>query len=121
MTKWNLFIDDERGLEDVKWAPCDIREKYYNEEWVIARTHNEVINSIEKMGCMPSFVSFDHDLGDFENGDGYKIAKYLVDLDMYTDNYNFPNDFCYFVHSKNPIGKENIESYLGNYLRIRNQ
>lgn len=111
---WNLFIDDERELSDVTWAPWQIREKYRNEEWEIARNHNEVIALIEKRG-MPSYVSFDHDLGDFKNGDGYKIAKYLVDLDLYTD-YNFPENFDFYVHSKNPVGKSNIEGYLNNYL-----
>lgn len=116
--EWNLFIDDERSTEDVTWAPREVREKYRNEKWHYAKTHNDVVELIEHMGCMPTFVSFDHDLGDFENGDGYKIAKYLVDLDIYTD-YNFPENFDYFVHSKNPIGKQNIESYLNNYMKVR--
>jgi len=103
---WNLFIDDER-------FPVDEPGMF----WEIARNHNEVVKLIEEKG-MPSYISFDHDLGDFENGDGYKIAKYLVDLDLYTD-YKFPENFNYYVHSQNPIGKANIEGYLNNYLKFK--
>lgn len=102
---WKLFLDDER------FPPGDWRE------WRIARNHNDVVRLIERLG-FPAFVSFDHDLGDFENGDGYKIAKYLVDLDMYTD-YKMPDDFDYYVHSQNPIGKANIEGYLDGYLKAK--
>jgi hypothetical protein len=114
---WNLFIDDERNLEDVTWAPWEVRAKYRDEEWHIARNHDDVIRLIEENG-MPSYVSFDHDLGVFENGDGYKIAKYLVDLDMYT-TYIFPANFDFYVHSKNPIGKANIEGYLNAYFKLK--
>ena len=60
---WNLFIDDERNLEDVTWAPWQIREKYRNEEWVIARTDFGVYTELAKRKSFPSFISFDHDLG----------------------------------------------------------
>lgn len=103
---WNLFIDDERV------PPDDGRE------WIIARNHQEVIEAVEQRNSVPSYVSFDHDLGEFGNGDGYKIAKYLVDLDLYTD-LKFPADFSFYVHSQNPIGKANIEGYLNNYLKVK--
>ncbi len=102
---YRLFIDDERDP--------------VSDDWVIARNHDEVRQIISIRG-MPSFVSFDHDLGSFINGDGYKIAKYLVDLDMNT-KFKFPDDFGYYVHSQNPIGKKNIEGYLNNYLSLRNE
>ena len=105
---WNLFIDDER-------FPVDEPGMF----WEIARNYSEVVKLIEEKG-MPSYISFDHDLGDFENGDGYKIAKYLVDLDIYT-NYNFPKDFSFYVHSQNPVGKANIEGLLNGYLKARSR
>lgn len=105
---WNLFLDDER------FPPNDGRE------WVIARNHDEVVHLIANVyGTIPSYVSFDHDLGEFINGDGYKVAKYLVDLDLYTE-VKIPEDFSFYVHSQNPIGKANIEGYLNNYLAQRN-
>ena len=78
-----------------------------------------MIDLVDRLG-FPSYVSFDHDLGAFENGDGYKIAKYLVDLDLYTD-IRMPDNFDYYVHSQNPIGKANIEGYLNGYLRARDR
>ena len=71
---------------------------------------------------IPSYISFDHDLGVDENGNvqasGYEIAKWLVEMDM-TGKYTMPDDFEFNVHSANPIGKENIEAYLNNYLEFR--
>lgn len=121
---WNLFIDDERNPEVVVWAPPHILEKYRNEEWAIARNFYEVGNLLWERG-QPSFVSFDHDLGMGE-ATGYDIAKYMMMLDMDSDIfdkfgkvYPLPTDFDYYVHSMNPVGKQNIESYLNNYLKSK--
>ena len=108
---WALFLDDER-------FPVDSALPENCEYWMIARNHQDVIDLIAANG-MPQFVSFDHDLGDISNGDGYIVAKYLCDLDMDT-KYKFPQGFAYFVHSQNPIGSTNIKGYLDNYLRVRN-
>ena len=121
---WNLFIDDERMPADVTWAPWEIQEKYRNEEWVIARNGMEATYAIAEHGSFPSYISFDHDLGDKDEGEtGYDYAKRLVDMDM--DNnfprYKFSKDFDYYVHSKNPVGKANIEGLLNNYLEFKNE
>ena len=117
---WNLFLDDERTLEEVKWVSWQVQEKYRNEEWKIARNHQGVIDLIEEFGY-PQYVSFDHDLGDFiPNGDGYQIAKYLCDLDMNT-SYKMPENFDFCVHSKNPVGKTNIESYMNSYINFKKE
>lgn len=104
---WNLFIDDER------FPPSDSRE------WVIARDGSDVIKHVLDLG-MPSYISFDHDLGP-DTGTGYDIAKLLVDIDMKTteEMYRFPKDFGFYVHSQNPIGKQNIEQYLNGYLKSK--
>lgn len=120
---WNLFIDDERNLEDVTWAPWQIREKYRNEEWVVCRTAGDAIWQIYERGCNPSFISFDHDLGDKEPT-GFDLAKKLVDcaLDLPDlKEFQFPENFDYYVHSQNPIGKANIEGLLNNYLAYRDK
>lgn len=124
MTSWNLFLDDERYLRDVTWMPWQIQEKYRNEHWVIARNKAQVLDAIYTSG-MPSFISFDHDLGDDE-ATGYDITKVLVDLDMGTQcldehggDFRFPDNFDFCVHSKNPIGKENIIAYLEGYFKNR--
>lgn len=102
---WRLFIDDERFPSDK------------DEDMIIARTIDEVENLIAELG-MPTFISFDHDLGD-NTPDGYEITKRLVEFDM--DGYaKFPVGFDFFVHSQNPRGKENIEQYLGSYMIFKN-
>jgi hypothetical protein len=116
---WKLFIDDERNLEDVTWAPFQIREKYRNEEWVICRNGQEFMREFLSRG-MPSYISFDHDLGE-DSGTGYDILKLLIDVDIETPNdaFRFPENFSFYVHSQNPIGKANIEGLLNSYLEHR--
>ena len=116
---WNLFLDDERELDDVTWAPWQIREKYRNEAWIICRNWSQVASMIRYLESYPSFISFDHDLGD-HTPDGYEILRYLVDDALnHPDDpmMQFPKDFAFYVHSQNPVGKANIETYLNNYLK----
>lgn len=119
---WNLFLDDERNLEDVTWATWQMQEKYRNEEWVIARSYGDAIIEVLNRG-FPSFVSFDHDLGDETKYTGFDLAKQLVENDIISGNretrqsYKFSKDFAFYVHSKNPIGKANIEGLLNNYMK----
>ena len=116
---WNLFLDDERELDDVTWAPWQVREKYRNEAWVICRNWSQVAAMIMSFGSYPTFISFDHDLGEF-TPNGYDILRYLIDDAMnHPDDpaMQFPKDFAFYVHSQNPVGKANIEAYLNNYLK----
>lgn len=101
---WNLFIDDER------MPPDDGRT------WVIARTLAQSMVEIIDRG-MPNYISFDHDMGENEKT-GFDIVKEIVamDMDATDEKYKLPADFDFYVHSQNPIGKENIESYLNNYI-----
>ncbi|MGE4382461.1 MAG: cyclic-phosphate processing receiver domain-containing protein [Arcobacter sp.] len=89
-----------------------------NDYDVIVRSYNEAIEFVKNKG-IPSFISFDHDLGCNEKGNvlksGYDFAKWLVEMDI-ENIYKFPNDFSFEIHSANPIGKNNINSILNNYL-----
>jgi hypothetical protein len=104
-----LYLDDLRELPD--------------NSFILVRSYEEAINYVKDNG-IPSFISFDHDLGIDEDGKllptGYDFAKYLVEMDM-DDIYKFPKNFSFHVHSANPVGKVNIETYLNNYLKRRNQ
>ena len=111
---WNLFIDDERSPHEVFWADSGTLARYHEQDWEIARSMVQVAAAINRHGKMPSFISFDHDLGEFSKT-GYDIAKWLCELDM-QQQYRFSKDFNYYVHSQNPIGKQNIESYINNYM-----
>lgn len=90
----------------------DIREPA-KKDYVIIRTAEEAITYIQKYG-MPVYISFDHDLG--ENiMTGYDFAKWLVEQSL-DGNIVFPKKFSFNVHSANPVGAENIEKILENYL-----
>lgn len=105
--KWNLFLDDERFPSD----------KELN-KFIIARTKKQAIDLIQKFNCCPVFISFDHDLGENEET-GKDFANYLINRDL-DENGNFiPNDFSFYVHSQNNIGKQNIEGILNNYLLFK--
>lgn len=111
---WNLFIDDERNVNDPFWMQTEVQTRYANEEWEVCRTLDEVKVKLHEKGSFPSFISFDHDLG-YNQPTGYDIAKYLVDL-VLSDVFKLSDQFSFVVHSQNPIGKVNIESYLNNFL-----
>jgi len=103
--RYSLFIDDERH------PPRDDRR------WITCRDWEEVMMCLRRNG-MPGHISFDHDLGDHTHT-GFDIAKFLVELDMDAPQFSIPPEFTFYVHSQNPIGKGNIESYLNNYLKFR--
>ena len=96
MIKYKLFIDDERHP--------------IGDDWVIVRSYIEARTVIKILG-LPKFVSFDHDLGDKEKT-GMDIAKFIVDYCL--DN-KIEDKIEFYVHSQNPIGAENIRSYLTNF------
>ena len=92
-----LFIDDER-------FPV-------TNDFVIARNSADAIAYVEKFGC-PNFISFDHDLG---GGDTAMVfVKWLIEKDL--DYQVIPSDFDYYIHSQNPIGRQNIDGLLRSYL-----
>ena len=98
----------------------DIRDPK-NDYDVIVRSFEEAINFVKENG-IPTFISFDHDLGCDEMGSilksGYDFAKWLVDMDI--ENISkFPDNFTFDIHSANPIGKNNIKAILNNYLLFK--
>lgn len=117
---YNLFIDDERnpvvsGWKKVVAAICAVFGVTLFPGWKVVRSYDEAIACMKMHGC-PVFVSFDHDLG--IGKDGYDIAKWMVEQDM--DNPGWmPENFHYYVHSQNPVGKANISQYLNTYLMYR--
>ena len=120
MTNWFLFLDDERNPTDAVWAPSHIYEKYKNDDWHICRDKMSVIQAIfshDKIA--PNFMSFDHDLGENQST-GYEVAKWIVEMDM-NGVIQIPSDFTFYVHSKNPVGAKNIQMYLDNYLKLKNE
>jgi hypothetical protein len=98
----------------------DVREPKNTFDKVV-RSYEEAVEFVEQNG-IPSYISFDHDLGCNSDGSilksGFDFAKWLVNTDL-DKKHKFPKDFSFNVHSANPIGRNNIESILYNYLEFK--
>ena len=121
ISKYNLFLDDVRVPTDVTWADVPIDQHYS-----VVRSYKEFVDLITLRG-LPKIVCYDHDLADSHYGHGlnndeipydsynektgYDCAKWLVAY-CFEKNIKHPP---YVVHSLNPIGKQNIESYINSY------
>ena len=118
-----IFLDDERNFEDVTWI------NYPKFDSVVTlRQYHEFENYVDglvikNVGLEGLHFSFDHDLGleDFEwkkELTGHDCAHYLVEVmgETKTD----PNSITTYVHSKNPVGKKNIEGLLESYRDFYN-
>lgn len=95
-----MFLDDER------MPPND------GTNWIICRSFEEARAIVITHG-IPTYISFDHDLGTDKTG--YDFAKWLCN---YMFDINCVVYFEYYVHSQNPVGKKNIENYLDNFIRV---
>jgi hypothetical protein len=120
---YKLYLDDIR-------VPTMTYPTTSNSEWVLARSYDEFVEAITNRG-LPFIISFDHDLGEehYKHGftgqvpeydkytekTGMECAKWLVEYCMNNDK-SLPK--CN-VHSANPIGAENIRSYLDSFERSR--
>jgi hypothetical protein len=124
---WKLFIDDDCDgarkpaitVENIRWRrrmnlPSDVPATAQLGDWVLARTVDEAMVAVTARG-MPSFISFDHDLGDGK--DAITFVHWLVERDM--DGDPFPLNFAFEVHSGNPIGRANIHGLIGGYLKFK--
>ena len=103
-----LFLDDVRTIEMVY-------DKSMESEFDIVRTYEEFVAYIEENG-LPSYISFDNDLGLDNKGnvalDGLACAKWLV----YESGLNL-KDLAFKVHSANPVASEQIRGLLNNYIK----
>lgn len=100
---WKLFLDDERDP--------------IGDDWVICRNIYEVFDECIVRG-LPTFVAFDHDLGsnDPDYNNGYSVAHWIIN-EILNGRWVLPKDFNWYVHSQNPIGAENINTLLNNFMR----
>ena len=111
---YRLFVDDEHDPTFlgflIRQGSRDITP---DGPWVIARTQQEAQELITLRG-LPEMISFDHDYGPPEAGNGHDLASWLVEeaLDGRLDLRNLQ----YQVHSRNPVGQINIRGVLDSYL-----
>jgi hypothetical protein len=119
---YKLFLDDERLPSQVKWVQLPLGP------YTTVRSYKKFVECIERLG-IPSFVTFDHDLGQehyaagiagatptydsYKEKTGYDCAKWLVNY-CCEKGVKFPD---YEVHSMNIIGKQNIIQYIKNYIK----
>lgn len=125
-SKTCLFLDDERVIEDVKWVE-------YPKYWrvITVRTFEDFKKEIVRyskcttMDNVLGFLdfSFDHDImcydEDGKEYTGYDCVKWLCDF-LVNDHADL-NKLNYVVHSKNPVGAENITTYIENYKGFLNE
>lgn len=122
---YKMFIDDERFpkgyFPKLKSFLSELSLNLINKDifgfFIISRNYDQTVNLINQYG-IPEFISFDHDLGDSK--DGYEIARFMIEQDL-DGKKCFPSNFSFYVHSQNPIGKENIQNILMSYMRFKDK
>lgn len=91
---WKLFLDDERDP--------------IGDGWTVARSA-EIAKTLVINKGVPVVISFDHDLGEGDNGS--EFVSWLIDH-MMDLGIHFQDDFSYVIHSQNPIGAGNIRGKM---------
>lgn len=116
---YNLFLDDKRTLQMAYDANPGLETIFNKNPIVIVKNMDEFVKIITEKG-LPKIISFDHDLADlyYEDGerkerDGKKCAEWLGDYCM-ENKLQIPQ---YYVHSDNPVGKNNIKKTLEFYAK----
>lgn len=92
---WNLWLDDER--------PCT----HDGADWFVAKSTEAAKQLVLSRGP-PTRMSLDHDLGGTDTS--------MIFVKWLADNY-FQQMPLWRVHSANPVGKANLESYMGSWAR----
>lgn len=98
-----LWIDDQLDEPDMVFRHVPIG-------FVGAKSSEEAIRLTKQYG-VPEYISFDHDLGEYDNSITY--IKWLI------ENYYDSEAPEYSVHSVNPIGKANIISYMNSWKKSK--
>lgn len=85
---WKLYLDDERTPRSDGWVvvrtPAAFKLAIFARQWDV--------------------ISFDHDLGDGVE-DGYQLMQWMYDeVGVWAETVQ--------VHSANPAGAQNMESYI---------
>jgi hypothetical protein len=119
MTKKYIYLDDNR-------TP-------FSSDWIVVRNYDEFVKTVESIGFSNiELVSLDHDLGDtaikewytntkkngvldysnIEEKTGFDCVKWMVEKWMDGEPV-----FEASVHSANPVGSQNMISYINNYYK----
>lgn len=107
---WNLFLDDERYPFWVYDKPSDPGG------YTILRSTEAAQMAVRAFG-MPRFMSLDHDLGLLPSGEDDTAIKFLRWLSEEVWDGKAETIPSYKIHSANPIGQENIRSFMESWRR----
>lgn len=88
----------------------DLRDPPPDREWVVCRTTHQALDVVARWG-MPSLMSLDHDLG----GEDTSMAFLRRLANEVWDGVSPPPD--YRVHSANPVGAQNIVSFMESWKK----
>lgn len=102
-----LWLDDCRNPFENDWLNFSPIGKDVEVIW--CKTYDEFVDTILNNG-LPNAICFDHDLG--EEKSGMDCAKWLVEFCYETKKF-IPS---YNIQSANPVGRENIDKLLKNYI-----
>lgn len=98
---WKLYLDDVRDPKDP-------------ENWVVIRSSIMAVIACTERKELPEFMSLDHDLGDDDNTMRFLKELYYIWESQGADPEKIPK---YIVHSANPIGTENIISFMESWKK----
>lgn len=107
-----IFLDDIRSIEMSHNSNKGLGEI---KDFTIARDDKSFINLIDKNLSEISLISFDHDLACYRDGEeftGKTACEYVINKCL-DKGVKFPD---WYVHSDNTSGRENIISYILNYM-----
>lgn len=121
---WTLFLDDERELEQaypeidsLEWLGSHISQ---------AHSSKEAKSLVMSLGC-PAMLLLDHDLG--ADDTSMKFLRWLFVFMNGPSNYNEVNGWNnddnpislpppkYRIHSANPVGVANIQSFMESWKK----
>lgn len=98
---WKLWLDDQINDPDCpdRHAPVGF----------VGISNSDYACYVVALHGLPEFMDLDHDLGEEDNA--MRFLKAIAN--------NFPNGPvpAYNVHSQNPVGKKNIESFLESWKK----
>lgn len=84
-------------LDDIRQVP---------DGWVWAKTADEALEILARGKV--THISFDHDLGDDDEGTGMTVAKWVEECAYFG---TLPR-LIWTIHSANPVGRKNIEAAM---------
>jgi hypothetical protein len=115
-----LWLDDQRNPTNSLWHPFTHDYQEEDNEIVWVKKYQQFVDWICVNG-LPDMICFDHDLENFhitkstyKEYTGMDCAKWLVEYCV-ESKLPLPK---YRIQSANPIGKENIDKLLKNYIKV---